>query len=281
MARIAPMPSPEAAPRSPPPVRLAAVALPSEHGGWGFVAEGLCLTLLATPLAAGIPLAVAALFGFLGYQPLRLWLDDRLRRRSVPRTRLAARVAAGAGAVAAVAFGAALLRSPSPVALLVPASLSATLVALLLGLALRGRGRTLAAELLGASAPGGVAAAAAAGQDLGTAAAIGLWALLLGRGIPAVLLLRVRLRRDREQAASALACHLAHGAVATGSAALAVAGALPAAAAAVFWVLWLRALVVLRWRRPLRPQVLGLAELALGVVAAVALGLTLPPSAPR
>lgn len=233
------------------------------------------MTLLATPLAAGIPLAVAALFGFLGYQPLRLWLDDRRRRRSVPRTRLAARVAAGAGALAAVALGAALLRSPSPVALLVPASLSAALVALQLGLALRGRGRTLVAELLGASAPGGVAAAAAAGQDLGTAAAIGLWALLLGRGIPAVLLVRVRLRRDRERVASALACHLAHGAVAIGSAALALAGALPAAVAVVFGMLWLRALVVLQWRRPLRPQVLGIGELVLGVVAASALGLAL------
>lgn len=262
-------------------MRLAAVALPAEHGGWGFVAEALCLTLLATPPAAAIPLAVAALAGFLAYQPLRLWLDDRLRRRAVPRTRIAARLAAGATTVAVVALGVALLRSPARVLLLVPLSLSAALVLAQLVLSLRGRGRTAAAELLGAATPGGVAAAAAAGQDLGAATAAALWALLLGRGIPAVLLVRVRLRRDRGRSASALGTHVAHGAVVVGAATLALAGTLPAATAGVFSVLWLRALFVLGWRRPLRPQVLGIAELLVGVVASAVLGLILRSSALR
>jgi len=253
-------------------VRLTAVALPAEHGSWGFLAEALSLTLLATPAAVALPLVAMALAGFLAHHPLRLWLDDRLRGRSVPRTGVAGRFALGAGAAAAAGLAVALGRAPDPALLLAPLGIALPLVGAQLALAARGRGRALPAELLGAGVPGAVAAAAAAGQGLGVGTAAVLWLLLLGRALPAVLFVRARLRLGRGEAVSPWACHAAHAGVLAAAVAFAGSPALPASAVPVFSLLWLRALAGLAWKRPLRPQRLGIAELCIGLLAAVALG---------
>ena len=72
-----------------------AVALPVEHGGWGFLVEPLVLGLVLAPSAAGACLALAAAAGFLARHPLRLWLLDRRKHVRYPRTALAERVFAG------------------------------------------------------------------------------------------------------------------------------------------------------------------------------------------
>ena len=74
------------------PIR--AVAMPSEHGGWGLTIEPGLLGLLVAPSLAGACLAVAALVLFMLRTPLELALVDRRRQRRLPRTRLAERVAA-------------------------------------------------------------------------------------------------------------------------------------------------------------------------------------------
>jgi hypothetical protein len=56
-----------------PRVSWRALALPVEHGGWGFVVEPLVLGLVLVPSGAGACLAGAALAAFLVRHPLRLW----------------------------------------------------------------------------------------------------------------------------------------------------------------------------------------------------------------
>jgi hypothetical protein len=251
------------------------VALPAEHGGWGFLTEAVCLSLLVAPGPATVPLAGAAVVGFLAHPPLRIWLTDRLRGRSVPRTGVAARLAGAWGAIGAGALGLALLQASHPGRALVPLGLAAGLGAFQISLDLRGRGRSLLAELLGAGALGGLAAAAAAARGDTAGVAALPWALLVGRAVPAVVLVRARLRQDRGGAADSVPVHATHAAALLGSGALAGSGLVSLAVVAVFGALWIRAAVVIAWRRPLRPQTLGMMELGIGLAAVVALGAAL------
>src|SRR5690606_5227391 len=73
---------------------LRSVAMPTEHGGWGLTLEPGLRALLVEPSVAGALLAVAAVLAFVARTPLKLVLVDRWRGRSLPRTRLATRVAA-------------------------------------------------------------------------------------------------------------------------------------------------------------------------------------------
>src|SRR5688572_18693387 len=89
-----------------------AVAVPSEHGGWGLTAEPVLLGLLVGFSWSGVAIGVATFLAFLVRTPLKLAMVDRRRRRRLPRTRLATRVAlvelvvlAGAVAVAGSAAG--------------------------------------------------------------------------------------------------------------------------------------------------------------------------------
>ncbi|MGH8978936.1 MAG: YwiC-like family protein, partial [Acidimicrobiia bacterium] len=70
------------------------VAIPDEHGGWGLTAEPALLGLLVAPSWAGVLLAAAAFLAFMVRTPLKVVLVDQWRRRRLPRTRVAARIAA-------------------------------------------------------------------------------------------------------------------------------------------------------------------------------------------
>ena len=71
-------------PELPVTVPWKAVALPAEHGGWGFLTEPVVLGLVLAPSAAGLCLALAALAAFLTRHPLRLWLMRSTQGRPVP-----------------------------------------------------------------------------------------------------------------------------------------------------------------------------------------------------
>src|SRR6478752_5565662 len=56
-----------------------AVAVPSEHGGWGLTFEPVLLGLLVAQSWAGLALGVAAVFAFLVRTPMKLVAIDRRR----------------------------------------------------------------------------------------------------------------------------------------------------------------------------------------------------------
>lgn len=58
------------------PIRLSSIAMPAEHGAWGFTLEPLLLALLVAFSPSGLYLAVGALTAFLAHQPLRVWLKN-------------------------------------------------------------------------------------------------------------------------------------------------------------------------------------------------------------
>jgi hypothetical protein len=135
---------------------LRALALPAEHGGWGFVLEPIILGLIVFPSRAGCALALAATATFLARHPLRLAIGDRLKGRQTTRTRRAMAVAACYGLLAVLTLGLAWTDAAGS-GFWVPLLAATPLLGAQFGHDVRNRGRDLAPELLGAAAPGSLA----------------------------------------------------------------------------------------------------------------------------
>lgn len=261
-----------------PPVSWKSVALPAEHGGWGFLAEPVILGLALAPSGAGTCLALAALAGFLARHPLRLVLLDRRRRLRYPRSALAERILAGYALLGSLlVLGAATLAESAfwhPLAGAAPFGLAA------LAFDALGRSRDVVAETAGAVALGAAATAIALAGGASPALAWAAWVLLAMRAVVSVLYVRARIRLDRGLPAgprAALAAHLAALAIAV---ALARAAWAPWLGAAAFLALLLRAGFGLSARRPrVRPQALGFQELGYGALtlALLAIGYRVGP----
>jgi hypothetical protein len=261
---------PAPSPTAPGRVSLAAVALPVEHGGWGFVIEPLLLGLVVVPGASAAGLAVAAPGAFLARHPAKLALGDVLRRRRYPRTGWAALfvLAYGALALAGLALTAASAAAP----FWHPVAAAAGLALVQLGYDARLRGRELAPELLGCVAPGAIASAALLAAGWRAGPALAAWLILAVRAVASVLYVRSRLRLDRgvaHAAAPAVVAHLAGLGLVVG---LAAVGLGPWLALPAFALLLARALHGRSSRRRIvRPQVVGLRELAFGMATAALL----------
>jgi hypothetical protein len=253
-----------------PPAAWKSVAMPVEHGGWGFLAEPVALGLAIAPSAAGACLALAFLAAFLARHPLRLiWLDRRRDARH-PRTVLAERFLLGYASLAALLVAAGLAAAAAP---FWPALAAAAPLALgALALDARGRSRDALAEALGALALSSAVAAIALAGGAVPALAWGAWALLAARAVVSILYVRARIRLDRGLPAGpgiALLAHLAALVIALG---LATSAWAPWLAPFAFLLLLARAVWGLRdGRARIRPQALGFQELGYGLMTLVAL----------
>src|SRR5688572_23763420 len=129
-------------------VRWQSVALPTEHGGWGFVSEPVVLGLLLAPSFGGLAMGIAAFAAFLLHQPLKIVLKDTRAGRSVPRTAAAQRFVLIYGGTLAAAGIIVLLLMPSWI-VLAPLVMSTPLIAVQLWQDSQNQGRSLLAELAG------------------------------------------------------------------------------------------------------------------------------------
>jgi len=256
-----------------PRPRLRGIALPTEHGGWGFLLEPIALGLLVAPSAGGALLGLAALGVFLAHHPVTLAARDLRRGKGHARTGWALGFAAAYGLIAALGLAGALWLAEGPawIALACAAPLALAKLALDLG----GRGRSPAAELSGALAFGGLAAAIALAAGWSLVPALALWLIMAGRSVPSILYVRARLRLERGEAARIRLSGLASfGAIALAGA-LAWLGLAPTLAVIALALLMARALWGLSpHRRRIPARVIGFSELGFGAltVALSALG---------
>jgi hypothetical protein len=254
------------------PVRLRSLALPAEHGGWGFLLEPILLGLVLCPTAAGAWLSLAAAFAFLARHPLKLVLGDRRRGTAAPRTAAAVRVTLAYSALALAAFGTACASAPRSV--WVPVLLAAPLAAFAVIRDAAGQSRDLAAELSGAVALAASAGAIALAGGWSLSAALLLWLVLAARDATAILYVRARIRLDRGVLAGTRLVVASHGLALFVSAGLAALAALPWLAVAAFGALLARAAHgVSKGRALLKPQQLGRQELGYGALVLVLLAL--------
>jgi hypothetical protein len=178
-------------------VRIRSIALPTEHGGWGFTLEPIMLGLLVAPTVAGWGLAVATAAVFLARRPVKLVSTDLVRRRRLPRTRVALWFALGYGALALAGLTLAVANAAGP--FWWPLVAAIPFAAISLRADAQGRNRALLPELTGGIAMGSAAAAIALAADWDWAAAFGLWLVLASRSFAAIIFARAQVRRAKDQ----------------------------------------------------------------------------------
>lgn len=171
------------------------VILPAEHGGWSLTLEPAALGLIVAPSGAGFALGAAAILAFLLRTPLRVILVDRWRRRS--SSSIAWRVAVVEGVAVVLLVIAAVITAEA--AFWWPFAVAAPLIVAELWHDMRSRGRRLVPELAGSVGIGSVAAAIALAGGESSELAAGLWIVIAARAVAAVLLIRVQLRRTKQQ----------------------------------------------------------------------------------
>ncbi len=189
---------------------LRPLALPTEHGGWGFLFEPLVLAMIAAPSWCGVLLCAAAIGAFLTRQPLKLAMQDLLKRRLYPRTKWCAMFAISYGAAAFVALAVALAFGGWRIA--IPYAVAAPLAIVNIVYDARNRSRALLPELTGPVAMASSAAAIGIAGGLPLRAAFILMTLVVLRGLPAVVYVRTLLLRAHGKTASnipAIAMHAA------------------------------------------------------------------------
>ncbi|MDY7104924.1 MAG: YwiC-like family protein [Actinomycetota bacterium] len=253
---------------------LRAVAVPSEHGGWGLTLEPALLGLLVGPSIAGACLAGAALVAFVARTPAKAVLVDVWRRRRTERGRVAQRVLA-----VELVVGAALVVVAAALAdgaFWVPVAIAAPLVAMELWFDMRSRSRRLVPELAGAVGIGAVAAAIVAAGAGSSALAAAVWAIVAARSVTAIPHVRALIARLHGRVVDRRVQLVADGAAAaTAAAATLVEPSVGLGGVAVVAVVTVQR--VESRRPPLTAKIVGVRQMALGfaVVLATALGVTL------
>jgi hypothetical protein len=259
-------------------VRIKTIALPVEHGGWGFLFEPIVLGLLLAPSVAGLYLALSAVGFFLARHPLTLVMLNR--RRASPRNALARRFAALYIIIGISSFIAAI--SFAEHSFLLPLVIAAPLALVQLTHDWTDRRRVLLSELAGAIAISSLAAAIALSGGWSKPVSFALWAIMIARTVPAILYVRACLARLHQRPKTALPTGrraakpipmLSAHVLAVISIAFLVRTALaPRLAVVAMLILFLRASVTftLAGRHRVTAKQLGFSEIAFGTVAVFA-----------
>lgn len=249
--------------RAPARVIIRPLALPVEHGGWGFVSEPAVLALLVVPSWAGLMIGVAAVAAFLARHPLRLAAADWMRRRRYPRTIVCERLALlyGTVAIAAIAIAVAITHPP----ILLPFAIAAPLGLAQFVFDVRNRGHAVVPEIAGAVAAGATAAAIVLAGGRPSTLAATLWLLTILRSVPAIVFVRAAL--GRESRALAVILHIAAVVIAL---VLWYQRLVPIAAIAAMTLLLCRTLIRPKHAEP--PRRIGIRELVFGAATVVLIG---------
>lgn len=239
------------------------VALPTEHGGWSLAAEPAILGLAVAWSWSGLAIGLATMLAFVTRTAVKVVLVDRHRKRWLPRTSLAARIASvelvtlcGLAVVAWIG---------APANFWLPLALAAPLVGLELWYDMRSRSRRLLPELAGAIGIGSVAAAIGLAGGLRTTLAFGLWCVIGARATAAIAYVRVQILRTKANPSPFWISDLAQVAAAVAVLVGWVLDAVPLAGVIVIAILGVLNIVALR-RPPQRAVAVGVQQTLVGLV---------------
>ena len=253
-------------------IPLKPLAIPNEHGAWGFWLEPALLGLLLAPSWAGAGLALASLGALFMQHPLSLFLTDKRRKRSYARTSITFQLAMAYSLVVFLGFSLAIFQASS-LQFLIPLLMAAPLALFQLESKTRHQGRSLWAELAGALAMTALLPSILLLGNVSPAQAAAFGLLLSTRSLPSILYVRARLRLERGEKvnkvlpviASIMACVVAALLVYTKFA--------PVAILPVMVILFIRCAMGLSFmRRSMQAKTIGMLELFFGLllIAAIA-----------
>jgi hypothetical protein len=251
-----------------PQVNLRSVALPAEHGGWGFLIEPVLLGLLVASSLAGVCLGMAVFGGFLVRQPLKIALLDRRRQKRYARTTYAERFVLLYGSSALAGLIAAVLLADTRILLPLIAALPAFLAQIVYDA--RSDSRALLPELAGPLALGAVASSIALAGGWTVTAASMLWVIIAGRAVPSVLYVRARLRLEKSKPANPWWAIITSAGSVIVLGLLALGGFVPWLTVVAMLILLVRAARGLSsYRRPIPARVIGFQEMAFGLITII------------
>jgi hypothetical protein len=253
-------------------IKIRAVALPAEHGGWALIVEPIVLGLLVAPSLVGLFIGLAGFACFLARHPLKVAIGDRRKKLILRRTALADRFAVFYVTAAIIFF--ALAVTSTTVESLLPLLIAAPLLLVQFFFDALGHSRKVIPEIAGALAVGSIATAIALADGWSRPTAYALWIIVACRHVPTILYLRVLLSRRREQQR---ATNNGPVIVVQFLAVLAVLLLLffkiaPALAIVVFAILFVRAVIGLLSPTAPVPKKLGISEIAFGAFAVLVVG---------
>lgn len=257
------------------PVRVRAVALPPEHGGWALIIEPIALGLLVAPSIVGLLIGLTSLACFLARHPIRVAIGDRRKKLSLRRTSLADRFALFYVSLAVVFFTMAVVWSADREFFL-PLVAAVPLVLIQLSYDALGHSRKLIPELVGALAVGSISTAIALADRWSGPTAVALWVIIACRHVPTIAYLRVLLsRRRQKQRTSVTGAVIVVQLLAVIAVAVLVSFKIAQALTIVpFVILLVRAVIGLFMKTTPPPKKLGISEIVFGAftVLTVAVG---------
>jgi len=169
--------------------RIRSVALPTEHGGWGFTLEPILLGLLVAPSASAWEISAAALGIFLARRPVKIFSSDLVRRRWLPRSSMALLFSVIFGGIALAGVIGAFITTQGP--FLIPALLAAPFALVALRADAHSRNHALLAELSGAIAMSATVAVITVSSGWALLPSLGLWLVLSARDARNIYLVQV------------------------------------------------------------------------------------------
>lgn len=251
-------------------VPLKSIALPIEHGSWGFVFEPLVAGLLLAPSLAAPFIAVFITGAFLTRQPLKFLLADWQQGRRLPRTEIALRFVLIFSAVALLGLAGSLVFAPA--ASFIPLVAVAPAVTYLVMQDAARQTRNLAPELIAAVALSSSAAVLALAAGWSWPLALSVWVIMASRLVPSIVYVRNRLRMEKGKEFSILGPIAAHCLALLAVAGLAFSRLAPFLMIPVMTFLLIRAAAGLSsFRHKVKAKIVGIWEIAYGVVTVLAL----------
>lgn len=248
-------------------VSIKSVAIPAEHGGWGFLCEPLILGLLIAPSLAGIGIVLLMAAAFLLHQPFKIVVKDRRKGRVYERTRLAQQFLVIYGVIGVVGFGIAWVSASNPM-WIIPLLTAAPFAVLQFAYELRNDGRNLVSEIVGALVLAASAPAILLAADREPLLAGLAWGALALRIIPSILYVRARLRWTHGKTVRRQIPVILHLGVVGIGLLLWVIGLANAAIFIAAGLLLARAIYGLYFSPPVAARVVGFQEVFFGIVYA-------------
>lgn len=171
------------------------IALPIEHGSWGFLFEPLALGLLLAPSISAPFISLFVIGAFMARQPLKFLLADWKQGRRLPRTEIALKFTLIFGGISAVGFIGSLIFAPA--ASFIPFVIAAPLAIYLISQDVARQSRELVPEILAAFALAASTAALIVADGGAWPFAIAMWGVMMARLIPSIIYVRDRLRMEK------------------------------------------------------------------------------------
>lgn len=246
-----------------PNVSAKSIALPVEHGAWGFLFEPLAAGILLAPSAATFWIVLMVVGAFLMRQPLRFLIPDWLGGKNLPRTALALKYSVifaslfAVGAIGSFAF--------APIESFIPFLAIAPLAIYQIYSDAVRKSRQLLPELTGAIALSSSVTVLALAGGWNAPTAFSLWAIMLARLIPSILYVRSRLRLEKGKETRILPPIAAHVLALISVAALAYFGLSPILLVLMITFLLGRSVYGLSsLRKPTKAKFIGIQEVIFG-----------------